>query len=108
MTVDDQFADLTEALKVAEQNLDLAKRRHAKAAGDLAVAVCPHRVGDLIEIGGESYRGKTGIVKEVRMIPYIRGYEWQVEVQVLKANGEPSAHRTQIRENQQVTNVRPE
>lgn len=100
--------ELTDTLRAAVRNLEMARRLHARASAELAEAVCPHRVGDLIEIAGESYRGKTGVVKEVRMIPYVRGYEWQVEVQVLKANGEPSAHRTQIRENQQVTNVRPE
>jgi hypothetical protein len=40
----------------------------------------------------------TGLVKEVRMVPYLMRYQWEVEVVVLKDNGDLSANRTQFRE----------
>lgn len=94
----EQVRELADALRAAERNLEIARRRHEIASVNLAHVICPHRVGDLIEITGASYRGQTGLVKSVRMVPYMQRYEWQAEVVVLKSNGDESAHRTQVRE----------
>ncbi len=96
--IDPTVKALADALRAAERNLQVAKRRHEIASVNLAHAICPHRVGDLIEIKGASYKGMTGLVKSIRMVPFMQRYEWQAEVVVLKSNGDESAHRTQVRQ----------
>lgn len=96
-----RVAILVEQLRRADGNLEAFRRNRAVVAGDLAEIICPYRVGDLVEIRGHSYRGKTGIVKDVRIVPYLFRYQWEVEVVVLKDNGEESANRTQFREHDQ-------
>lgn len=95
---DEQIQKLVSELQSAEYALDVAKRTYAFASSLVASAVCPYKLGDLVEIKGHSYAGMTGIVKEIRMVPYLMRYQWEVEVVVLKDNGEPSANRTQFRE----------
>lgn len=92
---------LVDQLRRVDGNLEALRRNRAIVAGDLAEVICPYRVGDLLEIRGHSYRGKTGIVKAVRIVPYLFRYQWEVEVVVLKDNGEESANRTQFREHDQ-------
>lgn len=89
---------LFKEMQVAEHALEIARRNYAHASGNLASVVCPYKLGDLVEIKGPSYTGMTGIVKEIRMVPHLMRYQWEVEVVVLKDNGEPSANRTQFRE----------
>ena len=98
MTDPQRVRELADGLRAAERNLEIARRRYEIARVNLAHVICPHRVGDLIEITGASYRGMTGLVKSVRMVPYMQRYEWEAEVVVLKSNGDESAHRTQVRE----------
>ena len=85
-------------LRSAEHALSIANRNYSFASGKLADAVCPYKLGDKVEIKGPSYTGMTGLVKEVRMVPYLMRYQWEVEVVVLKDNGGLSANRTQFRE----------
>jgi hypothetical protein len=94
----DEVRALAESLRAAEDSLAAAKRVHEHAASRLAQAICPHRLGDCIEIKGESYNGKTGLVKSIKVVPYLGRYEWQVQLVVLKDNGQESAHRTQVRQ----------
>jgi hypothetical protein len=90
--------ELMDMVRAAEQGLESSRRLFDQAASHLAQAICPHRVGDLLEITGESYRGKTGLVKAIRVVPYLGRYEWQCDLVVLKASGQESAHRTQLRQ----------
>lgn len=98
MSSEYEIRQMFDSVRAAEQALAASRRVYEQAAGLLAHAICPHRVGDLVEIVGESYRGKTGLVKAVRVVPYLGRYEWQCDLVVLKANGQESAHRTQWRQ----------
>lgn len=90
--------ELMESVRAAELSMEAARRMYEHAAARLIQEICPYRVGDLVEIQGESYRGKTGLVKAIRIVPYLGRFEWQCELVVLKANGQESAHRTQVRQ----------
>jgi len=94
----DEIRSLCESVKAAEESLAAARRVYEQSSGRLAQTICPHRVGDIIEIKGESYHGKPGLVKSVRVVPYLGRYEWQVDLVVLKSNGQESANRTQLRQ----------
>ena len=101
MSDTDKITELMQAVSSAERTLEAARIGYEHAAGRLAQTICPHRVGDLVEIKGDSYRGKTGLVKAIRIVPYLGRYEWQCDLVVLKANGQESAHRTQFRQHSQ-------
>jgi len=90
--------ELMESVRAAELSMEASRRVYEHAAARLMQAICPYRIGDLVEIHGESYRGKTGLVKAIRIVPYLGKYEWQCELVVLKACGQESAHRTQVRQ----------
>lgn len=98
MSEQQETRELMEAVRNAELSMEAARRVYEHAAARLIEAICNHRVGDLVEIQGESYRGKTGVVKAIQIVPYMTTYEWRCELVVLKANGQESAHRTQIRQ----------
>jgi len=94
----EQLLELVLELGKAEHALSIANRNYSFASGKLADVVCPYKLGDKVEIKGPSYTGMTGLVKEVRMVPYLMRYQWEVEVVVLKDSGDLSANRTQFRE----------
>lgn len=94
----EETRELMDSVRAAEMSMEAARRMYEHAEARLIQAICPHRIGDLVEIHGESYRGKTGLVKAIRIVPYLGKYEWQCELVVLKACGQESAHRTQVRQ----------
>lgn len=98
MSEQNEIRELMESVRAADLNMDAARRVYEHAESRLIQAICAHRIGDLVEIPGESYRGKTGVVKAIQIVPYMATYEWRCELVVLKANGQESAHRTQIRQ----------
>jgi hypothetical protein len=104
MSDPDETRELMESVRAAETSREAARRMYEHASARLAQAICPHRVGDLLEIKGESYRGKTGLVKAIRIVPYLGRYEWQCDLVVLKSSGQESAHRTQFRQHSQTEN----
>lgn len=94
----EQIRDLMESVRAAEASVEASRRMYDHAAARLAQTICPHRVGDLVEIKGDSYRGKTGLIKAIRIVPYLGRFEWQCDIVVLMANGQESSRRTQFRQ----------
>ena len=92
--------ELERNLREAAADLESARRKFNAAAVTLASRICPYKIGDLCEIKGHSYNGKTGVVKDVTVSPtgYSRHYTWAIECVVLKDNGNESAHRTRFTE----------
>ena len=90
------MAKLSEAVILRDKILsDFEKLESIKA--ELATISCPHDIGDIIQIKGYSFAGKSGIVE--RISPYSTGIsrsateldaKWTIHGSVLKKDGSKS------------------
>lgn len=71
-----------EQLRVCREELVIAKDA-------LAISLCHHRVGDVIDCGGYAHQGKKMFVDKITAAKYSSG-DWLVIGRIMKKNGEPS------------------
>ena len=83
------IAEAEHLVRQAENELRRHKDTLSKLMDKLAQQLCPHKVGDIIEIEGYSHTGKMMIVDKITS-PSWPTYEWRVVGRVIKKDGDPS------------------
>ena len=73
----------------AERHLDEAKSRLLQARHEMARQLCPHKVGDIVDCGGWSHKGKKMLVDFIGApkCDWDCGEKWRVSGFVLKKDG---------------------
>ena len=79
----EQIKALKEKLKQAEEVRNQASSELITAQDKMAAQICPHRVGDIIDCGGYSHKGKKMLVDGIIRARYSSD-DWRVIGRVIK------------------------
>lgn len=90
MITEEMISKLEKELGQAKEVLSKAQQALNDALDEMARQYCPHKVGDTIDCGGYSYRGKKMIVDRIARTSHRSSYwpeKWRVFGRVLKKDG---------------------
>lgn len=81
--------DFLKEIEDIDKQIMVLKEKKEIVFAEYAAAFCPFKVGDVVEIAGYSYTGKSGVIKQINI--YQNGYEkglcWNVSGNVLNKDG---------------------
>jgi hypothetical protein len=90
MITEEMISELEKELNAAKKAASEAQQRLNNALNEMAQQYCPHKVGDVIDCGGWSHKGKKMIVDYIGKPKYWSRFsreKWRVTGRVFKKDG---------------------
>jgi hypothetical protein len=87
MMTKEKIAELEKLKELKSAEYAAAKKALSDAQDELAIQLCPHKVGDIVECDGYSHKGKKMVVREIKKPRWSYRSSWAVSGFVLKSDG---------------------
>jgi ABC-type phosphate/phosphonate transport system ATPase subunit len=81
--------DFLKEIEDIDKQIMVLKEKKEIVFAEYAAAFCPFKVGEIVEIAGYSYTGKSGVIKQINIYQknYEKGVHWNVSGNVLNKSG---------------------
>ena len=84
----DQIAEAKTLVKNAEKELKKHRESLSTLEDKFAQQMCPHKVGDIVEVLGYAHKGKHMIINEITRPKWgFQGACWRVHGNIINKNG---------------------
>ena len=84
----EQITEAKSLVKNAEKELIRYRQILSNLEDKFAQQMCPHKIGDIVEVLGYAHKGKLMIINEITRPKWgFRGAQWRVKGNIINKNG---------------------